>query len=75
MTAHKILIGSAAAFFVFYGGWELAGYTKTGQVGALLRCVVALLVAVVFGLYFLYLRRKRTISALAEGLTKPQRPS
>ncbi len=70
MTAHKILISTAAIFFVFYAGWELLRYFKTGEFWALPRSLVALLVAVVLGVYFAYLRRKGTIAAVADGLTQ-----
>ncbi len=70
MTAHKILISTAAVFFVFYGGWELLRYARTSDVWALLRGFVALLVAVALGVYFAYLRRKGTIAAVADGLTR-----
>jgi hypothetical protein len=68
MTAHKILISTAAVFFVFYGGWEIVRYGRTGDAWALGRGLVALLVALALGLYFIYLRRKGTIAAVAEGL-------
>ena len=73
MTAHKILISTAAVFFLFYSGWEMVGYLKTWEFWALPRGLVALLVALALGAYFTYLRRKRTPAALAEGLTKPRK--
>ena len=75
MTAHKILISTAAVFFVFYGGWELVRYVRAGDVWALPRGFVALLVAIALGVYFAYLRRKGTIAALADGLTRPRKSS
>jgi hypothetical protein len=73
MTAHKILISTAAVFFVFYGGWELMRYFKTGEFWAFPRGLAALLVAAVLGVYFAYLRRKGTIAAVADGLKIPRR--
>ncbi len=73
MTAHKILISTAAAFFLFYAGWELLRYLRGGDVWALPRALAALAVAVGLGVYFGYLRRKRTIAGVAEGLTKQRR--
>jgi hypothetical protein len=51
LTAHKILILSAVAFFAFYGSWELRSFTATGAPGAALRALLAFVVAVGFGLY------------------------
>ena len=73
MTAHKILISTAAVFFLFYGGWELMRYVRTRDVGGLARGFAALLVAIALGLYFAYLRRKGTIAALADGLKIPRK--
>jgi hypothetical protein len=69
MLAHKILIGTAAAFFVFYGGWEILHAARGGDAWGLARGVVALAVAAVLWVYFAYLLRKRTIAGLAVSLT------
>ncbi len=73
ITAHKILIGTATAFFVFYAGWEVLRYARGADAWALLRGLVALAVAVVLGWYVAYLFRCRTLAGLAEGLTKPRK--
>jgi len=73
MTAHKILIATATAFFVFYAGWEALRYAKGADVWALPRALVALAVAVALGAYLVYLFRCRTLAGLAEGLTKPRK--
>ncbi len=70
MTAHKILMATAAAFFLFYAGWELVRSLRTGDLWGLPRGLVALAVAIGLGLYFRYLARKRTVADLADGLTK-----
>jgi hypothetical protein len=75
MTAHKILIGTATIFFLFYAGWEVRRFFGAGDVWALLRALAALAVAVALGVYFAYLARKRTVAGLADGLTKHRRSS
>lgn len=57
ITAHKILIASAAVFFVFFAFWEWRNYTASGEVWAVVRAVLYLLVAVGFGIYFKNLGR------------------
>jgi hypothetical protein len=57
LTAHKILISTAAVFFFFFGLWELRNYFNTGEAWAVFRAVLYLLVAVGFGLYFKNLDR------------------
>ena len=73
MTAHKILIATAAAFFVFYGGWEILHAARGGGTRGLARGLVALAVAAALCFYFAYLLRKRTIANLADSLTKTRR--
>jgi hypothetical protein len=57
ITAHKILIASAAVFFVFFAFWEWRNYTALGEGWAVVRAVLYLLVAVGFGIYFKNLGR------------------
>jgi hypothetical protein len=52
ITAHRILIGSAVAFFTFYGLWELARFRASGEVGAVVRALLALAAAGGFAAYF-----------------------
>jgi hypothetical protein len=51
ITAHKILIGSAAAFFVFFAVVELRSYQQGGGLGDLLSAAFGLAVAAAFALY------------------------
>jgi len=51
LTAHRIVIGVAAAFFVFYGGWEIRR-GRAGAIGGTWRGGVALLAAVALLVYF-----------------------
>ena len=57
LTAHKILISTAAVFFFFFGLWELRNYSDTGETWAVLRAALYWLVAVGFGVYFKKLDR------------------
>ena len=40
MTAHKILISTAAVFFFFFGLWELRNYSDTGETWAVFRAAL-----------------------------------
>lgn len=51
ITAHRILIGSAIALFVFYGSLELQEYAVSGAGSALLQGCLSLAAAVGFGAY------------------------
>ena len=57
-TAHKVLIASAIAFFIFFGVWELKNYAKTGEIGALGIGLLSVLVAAGFVIYFRSLKYK-----------------
>ena len=57
MTAHKILIASAAGFFCFFAAWELRNYFASGDGWAMARAGLYLIVAVGFGVYFKNLDR------------------
>jgi hypothetical protein len=57
LTAHRILIAAAIAFFSFYALWEFTGARGTGGgPGGLVRGAAALLAACVLAFYFLTLR-------------------
>jgi len=58
LTAHRILIGAAVAFFIYYGLWEFAGWRATGTGGGIARGAVSLVAAGGLGWYFLTLRQK-----------------
>jgi hypothetical protein len=57
ITAHKILIGTATVFFVFFSLWELRNYAASGESWALARSVLYLIIAIGLGVYFKKLRR------------------
>lgn len=73
MTAYKILISTAAVFFVFYGGWEILHAARGGHTWGLVRGLVALVVAAALWFYFAHLLRTRTIANLADSLTKTRK--
>lgn len=50
LTAHKILIASAVALFLFYAAWELRSFMR-GDVSALLRSGASAVVAVGLAIY------------------------
>jgi len=51
ITAHKILIASAVAFFAFFAVFELRAFAATGSAGALASAALGLAAAVGFGVY------------------------
>jgi len=55
MTAHRILIAAAIAFFIGYAGWEAAG-VSAGR-GSFLRAAISGLGAAGLALYFRTLPR------------------
>jgi hypothetical protein len=57
LTAHKILIATAAVFFFFFGLWELRNYSNAADEWAIVRGVLYLLVGVGFAVYFQNLNR------------------
>ena len=54
ITAHKLLIGVAIVFFLFYAVWEVRNYPEPGGVLALLRGIIALVAACGLGIYLRY---------------------
>jgi hypothetical protein len=52
LTAHKILISTAAVFFFFFGLWELRNYSHTAETWAVFRGVLYMGVGLGFGVYF-----------------------
>ncbi len=56
ITAHKILIGSATVFFIFFAFWEWQNYSHSGEFWAAARSGLYLLVAAAFGVYLKNLR-------------------
>jgi len=57
LTAHKILMASAAVFFLFFSLWELQNYFNTTNGWAVFRSILYLLIACGFGIYFKNLDR------------------
>ncbi|HXG53271.1 MAG TPA: hypothetical protein VNN77_17880 [candidate division Zixibacteria bacterium] len=57
ITAHRILIASAAVFFLFFSAWELARYFNRGEGWAAGRSLLYLVIAVGFSIYFKSLKR------------------
>ena len=57
ITAHRILIGAAVAFFVFYAGRTLLTFAGGGGPWALVQSIVSAGIAIGFVLYFRSLRR------------------
>jgi hypothetical protein len=51
LTAHKILIGSAVAFFAFFALFQIRSFAATGSLTDLGSGVIGLGVAVGFALY------------------------
>jgi hypothetical protein len=58
ITAHRILIGAAIAFFLFYAGRMLWSYIGGGGAGTLVQSVASAAVVVGFALYYRTLRRR-----------------
>ena len=57
LTAHKILISTAAVFFFFFGPWELRNYSITTESWAVVCGVLYIGVGVGFAIYFKNLDR------------------
>ena len=51
LTAHKILISTAILFFFGFALWEFGNYFDSGNLWAIFRGFLYLLVAVGFGFY------------------------
>jgi hypothetical protein len=52
ITAHRILIAAAIAFFLFYAGVQLRRHLSSGEVAALAQAAVSVVVAGVLVLYY-----------------------
>jgi hypothetical protein len=57
ITAHKILIGSAAAFFLFFALWELNRYSNNSEIWAMIRSALYFVVALGFAVYLKNIKR------------------
>ncbi len=67
LTAHRILIGTAVAFFAFYAAWEFAGTRSAGGTGGMVRGGLALLGALALLIYFRTLFGRRPSGEGGEG--------
>jgi hypothetical protein len=56
ITAHRILIGAAIAFFVFYAAFQLRRYGGGQGPGALLQAIASTAVAIGLVVYYRRLR-------------------
>jgi len=52
ITAHRILIAAAIAFFLFYASVQLRRYVSSGDVAVLVQTVVSVVVAGLLVLYY-----------------------
>lgn len=52
ITAHRILIAAAIAFFLFYASVQLRRYVSSGDVAVLAQTVVSVVVAGLLVLYY-----------------------
>ena len=57
ITAHRILIGAAIAFFVFFAAVQLKIYLRAPAAAPLLEAIVSVVVALSLVLYFRTLSR------------------
>ena len=57
LTAHRILISTAIAFFIFLSLWELNNYLKTEEFWACARAALYFLVAGGFAVYLRFLKQ------------------
>jgi len=57
ITAHRILIGAAIVFFVFFAAVQLQLYVRTAGAAALIEAGVSVVVAVGLVLYYRTLSR------------------
>ena len=57
LTAHKILIGTAVIFFLFFALWELRNHANSDDGWAVFRATLYFLVAIGFAVYFKNLKR------------------
>ena len=59
MTFHRVLIGTGTAMCVFYGGWELQRNYPTDPSGAILRAIIAWIIAIGLVIYLWRIRGKK----------------
>ena len=57
IIAHRILIGAAIAFGIFYTFWEAGAYRQTHEIGHLVIALVTAIITVAMAYYLKNLRR------------------
>jgi hypothetical protein len=57
IIAHRILIGTAICFGVFYTVWEALAYRQTHEAGHLLIALLSAVITLAMGYYLKNLRR------------------
>ncbi len=57
IIAHRILIGTAVCFGVFYTGWEALAYRETGELTHLVIAIITAVITVALAYYLKNLRR------------------
>ena len=57
IIAHRLLIGTAVCFGVFYTVWEALAYRETAEVSHLVIAVISAVITLAMGYYLKNLRR------------------
>jgi hypothetical protein len=57
LIAHRVLIGAAILFGIFFTGWEVVRYRHTGELGNAIGAVVVAIITVAMGYYLKNLKR------------------
>ncbi len=57
IVAHRILIGAAIAFGLFFTAWAIVRFARTGEGGQLLIAVLTAVITLGFGYYLKNLKR------------------
>jgi hypothetical protein len=59
MTFHRVLIGTMVAACIFFGGWQLYYQYATQPAGAIVRAIIAWVIAIGLVVYLVRIRGKR----------------
>jgi hypothetical protein len=57
IIAHRILIGTAICFGIFYAVWEVLAYRETGELTHLVIAVITTVITIAMAYYLKNLRR------------------
>ena len=57
IIAHRLLIGTAICFGVFYTAWEALAYRQTGEMGHLVIALISAVITLGMAYYLKNLRR------------------